>query len=43
MLSLVFMYMLLLVVIVANLLLLCVCSDHAEKDDVAFVESVVPL
>ena len=32
--------MLLLVVIVANLL--CVCSDHAEKDDAAFVEGVVP-
>ena len=42
MLSLVFMYVLLLVVIVANLRFLCVCSDHAEKDDAASVEGVVP-
>ena len=42
MLFLVFMHMLLLVVIGADLLLLCVCSDHAKKDDVAFVEGVVP-
>ena len=34
--------MLLLVVIVVDFLLLCVCSEHAEKDKAAFVESVVP-